>query len=648
MMAAAPNGWAADAGRALGLRVHRAATSGASGTRPGICANPATGPATAPAGAVTVNPSVVGDLQTLTNAKPAGTTFWLAPGVHTLGSSAGAQVVPLNNDVYLGAPGAIIDGQGVNQWAFAQHAGGVTIQYLTIRNFNTPQNQGVVNHDSGKGWVIADDVITGNHGAAMMAGAGQQILRNCLSSNGQYGINAYQSGDGITNLLVSGNEIVGNDTDNWEVTQPGCGCSGGVKFWAVNGATVANNWVHANRSVGLWADTDNNDFLIQNNWIEDNVAEAVIYETSYNLRLTANTIARNLLTKGAARAAAGDAFPYAAVYVSNSGGDSRVPARTAEIEISQNLLQNNWSGITGWQDANRFCNSPANTSTGYCTLVGGGASTRTCVQPGIASAPLYGNCQWKTQNLDIHDNTFDFDSGAAGCTNALCGWMALLSDLGTYPSWSPYLGTVVEQAITFDQNNHWHNNTYSGPWRFMSHDNGTVLTQAAWTAAPWSQDAGSTFAATTPANILDPATAGGEGGIGHWAPWYKATVQDTSADPHSGTGAIQVNVTASYGWGIQLNNYPGFRVAPGAVTVSFWALAGTAAAAGSPVSLTVVWTGPNGQTGTTLTSPALTGNWQQATTSLQVPSGATAAFLTVNGSQPGGAAVVLDDIYVGS
>jgi hypothetical protein len=645
---------------AAGAGLHRPAApgrhtqaTGASGTRAAVCAAPAAGPAAAPAGAVTVYPGVVGDLVAKTAADPPGTTFWLAPGVHSLGNSVTAQVVPKDGDVYLGAPGAVLDGQGVNQFAFTQHATGVTVQYLTVRDFAAPQNQGVVNHDSGNGWTIADDVITANHGAALMAGANEQILRNCLSGNGQYGINAYQAGDGITNLLVDGNEIVGNDADNWESVQPGCGCSGGAKFWAVNGATIQNNWVHGNLSAGLWADSDSNDFLIRNNYLENNAAEALIYEISYNLTLAQNTIAGNTITKGKAYATAGDNFPVAAVYVSESGGDTRVPARTGQVQITGNLLSDNWAGITAWEDADRFCNSPANTSVGYCTKVGGGAALSTCVQPGIASAPLYGNCRWKTQNLLVSANTFAFDPTTVGCTNALCGTMGLLSEYGSYPSWSPYQGTVIEDAITFDQHNTWSGNTYTGPWRFVAHDTGTTLTAAAWTAAPYGQDAGSSFDTPAPpppsGNVLDPATSGGEGGTGLWGPWYNATVQDTTTDPHSGSAAIAVSVTGPYGWGIAFTDYPGVPAPAGAVHLSYWARAATSGALGGTPTLHLAWLDGSGRTlaGTDLPAGPLTVGWAQATTALSVPAGAATAWFTLTGGGSPGDTIALDDIYLG-
>src|SRR5881275_3058294 len=65
----------------------------------------------APAGAVTVDPAVEGDLSAKTRTAPAGTTFWLAPGTHQLVPDQFGQVIPKDGDVYLGAPGAVLDGR---------------------------------------------------------------------------------------------------------------------------------------------------------------------------------------------------------------------------------------------------------------------------------------------------------------------------------------------------------------------------------------------------------------------------------------------------------------------------------------------------------------------------------------------------------
>jgi hypothetical protein len=461
-----------------------------------VCDNIAATYPAAPAGAIVVDPAVAGDLVAKTDAAPAGSTFWLKPGVHTLGSGQYDQVVPKNGDTFLGAPGAVIDGKGRNDFAFTQQATNVTISNLTVQGFTAPQDQGVVNHDSADGWTIRNSTIQDNRGAGLMAGARQKVLGNCLRDNGQYAMNAYQEGDKITGMVVQGNEIVGNNTDDWENKQPGCGCSGGIKFWAVNGADVRANWVHDNHGVGLWADTNNNDFLIEDNLIEDNDGEGVFYEISYNLILRDNVLRKNALVSGKEFADRGDDFPEASVYLSESGGDPRIPARTSKIDISGNTFDNNWSGITVWENADRFCNSPANSSSGDCTRLVPKVST--CSTPAIDASPLLDTCRWKSQNIEVHANTFAFDPKVVGCTNGMCGRMALLSNYGTFPSWSPYKGDVVQNAITFQQANSWRGNTYSGPWKFVPLDTSHSLTPAQWTAAPYGQDACSSFTGGAP------------------------------------------------------------------------------------------------------------------------------------------------------
>ncbi|MEU6577500.1 right-handed parallel beta-helix repeat-containing protein [Streptomyces sp. NPDC046805] len=455
-----------------------------------VCAAPAAGPARAPAGVVTVDPAVVDDLAVKTLDSPPHTTFWLRPGTHTLKSGPHGQVLPKEGDVYIGAPGAVLDGRTVNQIAFGGSAENVTIRHLTVQHFAAPHDEGVVNHDSADGWVIEHTTVQDNSGGGLMVGARQQVRDNCLRRNGQYGINGYKGTGAVTGLVVEGNEITGNNTDDWERRQRGCGCSGGAKFWAVNGADVQGNWVHDNRGAGVWADTDDNDFLIENNVIEDNDGPALIYEISYNAVIRDNMIRRNNLVQGRKYAARGDDFPYGTVYLSEAGGEPRVEARTDRIEVYGNELEDNWSGITLWEDADRFCNSPANTSSDYCTLLV--RDVHRCARPAIATAPLLSDCRWKTQRVDIHDNRFVQSATTAGCAG-LCGRMAVLSDHGTFPDWSPYKGSRVAEAITFRQRNRWHDNVYIGPWSFVAHDRGRVLDFAQWQSAPYRQDTNSTL-----------------------------------------------------------------------------------------------------------------------------------------------------------
>src|SRR5690606_8279755 len=158
------------------------------------------------------------------------------------------------------------------------------------------------------------------------------------------------------------------------------------------------------------------------NVISDNEGPAIIYETSYNAVIAGNTILRNNWADGRRFVTEGDPFPVAAVYVSESGGEPRVPARTDKLGITVNRFTDNWSGITLWENADRFCNSPHNTSSGYCTLLVD--DVRQCRSPAIQRKPLLDDCRWKTKRVDIHHNRFEVDPVKLGCEH-LCARMAV-------------------------------------------------------------------------------------------------------------------------------------------------------------------------------------------------------------------------------
>jgi hypothetical protein len=479
---------------AFALAPTHAKAYAAAPTATAICGNTAilTGPATPPPGAVTVP---AGDNSAIDFGQ-AGQTYWFAPGTHTLGSDSYSQIIPADNSSFIGAPGAVLDGQHVNLYAFTGQASGVTIAYLTVQNFGPAganNNEGVVNHDAGHGWIIEYDTIQGNAGAGVFLGSSDTLKYNCLSHNGQYGFSAYED-NGVSNVMVDHNEIAYNNTYGWETVQPGCGCTGGGKFWATHTATITNNWFHHNhQGPGLWADTDNDDFDIENNVFSDEESSGIIYETSYNALIKNNLFQRDAIVTGPTN----PGFPTGAIYLSESGGDSRVPARYQTIAITQNTFTDNWSGVVIWENADRFCNSPADTSTGSCTLVNPSvANLSTCVSGTINRLPYFSDCRWKSQNIRVYGNAFSFAPANIGsaCTPANgCGYQGLFSNWGSYPSWSPYQGDVVEQAITFGQANVFSGNTYTGPWQFMAHDQGVTLTPAQWQAAPYAQDANSSF-----------------------------------------------------------------------------------------------------------------------------------------------------------
>jgi len=361
------------------------------------------GPSSAPGGATTVP---AGDNSAFSFS--ASTTYWFAAGTHTIGSSVFSQIQPTSGSVFTGAPGAILDGQGINHFAFTGTQGNVTIEYLTIQDFAPPGGQGAVNINGNPDWTVEYNTIQDNvPGAAMMLGSNSVTEYNCLTENGEYGFNGYSVNDtspvtgGIHDVTLTGNEISYNDTCNWEdnvsfpITPPagctgagqfvGCGCSGGGKFWETDGATVSDNYVHDNYAVGMWADTNNAGFGFTGNYVSNNYATGIEYEISYNVLIQDNIFVRNAIGVGPNN----PDFPSSAIYLSESGSDPRVAtAYNAAADITGNQFYDNWGGVVLWENSNRFCTSPANTSTGTCTLVNPQANLSTCSYSTPSPVPL--------------------------------------------------------------------------------------------------------------------------------------------------------------------------------------------------------------------------------------------------------------------
>jgi hypothetical protein len=486
-------------------------TTGTTGTAPtGICGSAALdGPATPPAGAVTL-PAGNDSSFTATWELSADTTYWLAPGVHTLGTGEFAQFQPDAGDTFIGAPGAVVTGQNQNQSAFDSTYPNVTVKYLTIKHFTGGDGQMVVNHGGAADWTVEYDTVEQNGGAGVGLATGSVVDDNCLTANQEYGFASFGNS---TDVTLSGNEISFNDATGTydhgkDPTGPDtCGCSGGGKFWDTTNAVVTDNVVVTNGNVGIWVDTDNAGFDISNNYIAHNYAEGIIYEISYNALISDNTFVGNALGAGPSLG-----FPDSAVYISESGGDSRVHTDYAgELDIEDNTFTNNWGGVVLWANSNRHCGDGYDQ---YCTLVTPSTYTLASCPAHLSGAKAtqspdyYDNCLWKTQNVDVSHNTFSFNPsvvGAACQRSADCGYNGLFSQYGTTTPWKAF---TVPLHISDDQNNHFSDNTYAGPWKFQAFTLGQVVTWTQWTNGfqyPFTglhfnaQDAGSTYDATPPA-----------------------------------------------------------------------------------------------------------------------------------------------------
>jgi hypothetical protein len=563
------------------------------------------GPATPPEGAIVVP---AGDNSGF-DFRRAGVTFWFEPGVHTLGTDKYSQIIAQNGSTYLGGPGAIIDGQNRNHYAFTNTAQNVVVRYLTIQNFGRYSDdplqdygnfdQGVVNHDAGDHWTIEYNTIANNRGAGVFLGSHNKVSFNCLKNNGQYGFSMYKrplqsegpptpeqpapGRSAIVDIELSHNEIAGNNVDDWEASTK-CGCTGGGKFWDVRGARIVGNYVHDNRGTGLWADTNNIDFLFENNYIRDNDGVGIWYEISYNATIRANTFINNGWTSGNADRGA----PAPAIYLSESGGDSRLPKEVSgsdRLRIYDNYFENNFSGVSIYESANRFCNSNGNTSQVYCTpFVHPALIVRPdpenpssypapvshlhpCYTEIDGDATLQRDCRWHAKNIEVTGNEFYFDPAVVPCgSSSFCGAQALYATGDNNLSWSPYTVQQVQNDVMFNNNNRFANNHYYGPWRFAKRY-GEAMSFKSWQAAPYLQDAGSTTDGSL-FNLLDTATATLETSAGLWTPWYGSSAARADV-AHSGAHSLQVVVEDSY-WGVEVANHPGYLSDNAPKRLSFW------------------------------------------------------------------------------
>jgi hypothetical protein len=470
----------------------------------------------APAGSVTVP---AGDNSSFNFSTP-DTTYWFAPGTHTLDAGMYDHIRAAHGDTYVGAPGAVLDGQNINKYAFVGDYQDlsdekVTIEYLTIERFSPNENAGAVNGNGNNGWTEKYDLMKDNSpGAAMMLGGDNVVSDNCLTENGQYGFNGYSFVDekygstftgGATNITFTGNDVSDNNTQKFQG-----GVEGGGKFWQDGDVVVTGNYVHDNIDApGIWMDTDNAGFLVQGNYISDNGAEGLMYEISYNADIVGNTFIGNAIAKGATNAS----FPTGAIYISESGGNASVPSTYAgELNIQGNVFQDNWSGVVIYQNANRHPGDgqdPGTLTPPSGTDVDTWIHTAASICPSDLSvtSPVDYNslCQWRAQNVTVQDNTFEFnpsDSVYAGqCTDASsCGQNGLFS---IFSSTSAYPRYTVCNSIANDQDNHFTGNTYTGPWTFMYFNQGDKASSSAWRAGVTNvqysghnfgaQDQGSTF-----------------------------------------------------------------------------------------------------------------------------------------------------------
>jgi hypothetical protein len=258
-------------------------------------------------------------------------------------------------------------------------AGAVTVEYLDISH-DLHTTTGTIY--TGSGWKIKDNNIhdgygTPGQGDAIYGGDQGAIEYNCLSKMGDYGVNLFG-----TNDIFDYNEIF--DT-NYE-KDPGCGCSGGGKWWGTLNADIVDNAFIDDGPGGgspVWLDNGNSGTRISGNYFDMSFSSAVDDETGFNLEVAGNLFLDNGWGSGSGDGANSDG----AVNLNSTGGFN-VPGSRYENEVlvSGNQFINNWMGIDIWQAGARSCENsgeggPSNLAdASYCS--GGFPNTATTASDG--------------------------------------------------------------------------------------------------------------------------------------------------------------------------------------------------------------------------------------------------------------------------
>ena len=325
------------------------------------------------------------DIAAAARNNPAGTVFRIN------GEHFGQNIDPKDGQVFVGAPGARLVGNGAGA-AFDSDADNVTIDGFEITGY-MPRKQAGVIHGFGDRWVVRNNNIHHNGAVGVRLANGNQglILDNIIHHNEQLGISVAFS----TDTVVQGNEIAFN---NHEVKYSWGWEAGGTKFWSTTNLIVRGNHSHDNHGPGLWTDHDNVGTVYEGNLVEDNYAAGIFHEISYSATIRDNTIRRN-------------GFGHAAWVW---GGGITIAA-SQDVEVYGNLVEDNFNGITmAQQDRGSGSLGPWIVRNNYVhdnTIRNSGVSG---VAQDIGTSAVFNSGNRFDRNTYIGDVGWEYDDGRVG------------------------------------------------------------------------------------------------------------------------------------------------------------------------------------------------------------------------------------------
>ena len=286
-------------------------------------------------------------------------------------------------------------------------AADVSVEYLDISH-DLHNTTGTIY--TGTGWTIThnnihDGYSAPGYGVAIYGGDQGTIEYNCLSRMGDYGVNLFGS-----NSKFDYNEVY---ESNYK-PDPGCGCSGGGKWWGtLNADIVGNAFVNDSPGGGtpVWLDNGNSGTLISGNYFYKSYGSAIISETGFNLNVTGNLF----LDGGWGKGSGGCANNCNGAVNLNSSGGFKVPGSRYEnhVLISGNQFVDNWEGIDIWQAGARSCENSGEGWPNDASYCSGGF-------PNSASTASGGQYYFSHEGDSAHDGATTLaQSATAGSSTVL-------------------------------------------------------------------------------------------------------------------------------------------------------------------------------------------------------------------------------------
>jgi hypothetical protein len=151
---------------------------------------------------------------------------------------------------------------------------------------------------------------------------------------------------------------------------------------------------------------------------------------------------------------------------------------------------------------------------------------------------------------------------------------------------------------------------------------------------------------TPDGNLLDVDTQSIEGSVGHWQAWYSTDVTRSTHGAQNGQASLRIEITERFGWGVSLDNWPGFPAAPGRHRAELWARS----VAGSALDLSVSLyfrDESGGDLDKTVVRMPLDRSWRKLGSDLTAPSGTMRVWVELTGGEgEPGDAIEVDEIYV--